>query len=294
MRSDGLFQTNDVTKSDRYLHTPSSFARQNLLYVQEVGRLTSLNQHRCIREGLDSLLLMVVLKGKGVLTIKDKEYNMSAGNIALIDCREHYEHISDVEDAWTLCWVHFNGVSARNYYELFLKYSKGVNVFSVEDTFVWENTIDSLMGKQQNKSVIAEMQCGELLLKLLSDTISHVADASILRDEENRKLVQDVREYLHENYAETDVVQKAGEMHSFSCEALNHLFREYFGMTMEEYVSNRRFLVAKELLRFSIKSVAEVAQESGIRDVIAMQQMFYDKENMTADEYRSRWAQWIR
>lgn len=294
MRNDGLFQTNDVTKSDRYLHTPSSFARQNLLYVQEVGRLTSLNQHRCVREGLDSLLLMIVLKGKGVLTIKDKSYELQAGNIALVDCREHYEHISDAEDAWTLCWVHFNGVSARNYYELFLKYSKGANVFSVEDTTGWEKVIDSLMEKQQDKSIIAEMQCGELLLRLLSDTIGHVADASMLRDEENRKLVQDVREYLHENYADAEVVQKVSGIYSLPYEEMNRLFRVYFSMTMEEYVSNRRFLVAKELLRFSIKSVAEVAQESGIRDVIAMQQMFYDKENMTADEYRSKWAQWIR
>ena len=90
------------------------------------------------------------------------------------------------------------------------------------------------------------------------------------------------------------MVQKVSETYSVAYEELNRLFRVYFSMTMEEYVSNRRFLVAKELLRFSIKSVSEVAQESGIRDVIAMQQMFYDKENMTADEYRSRWAQWIR
>ena len=150
------------------------------------------------------------------------------------------------------------------------------------------------MEKQQDKSVIAEMQCGELLLRLLSDTIGHVADTEMLRDEENRKIVQDVREYLHESYADADVVQKVSVQYATSYEELNRLFKVYFSMTMEEYVSNRRFLVAKELLRFSIKSVAEVAEESGIRDVIAMQQMFYDKENMTADEYRSRWAQWIR
>ena len=289
-----LFQTNDVTKSDRYLHTPSSFARQNLLYVQEVGRLTSINQHRCIREGLDSFLLMVVLKGQGVLTIKDKEYRMQEGNIAFVDCREHYEHISDNLDAWTLCWVHFYGGSARNYYELFQKHSKNKNVFAVEDTSKWDETIGLLMNKQQDKGIVAEIQSGELLLKLLGDTIGHVADTDVLRDEENRKLVQDIRAYLHENYANIDVLQGVSKQYGSTYEELNSLFRVYFNITMEEYVSNRRFLVAKELLRFSIKSLAEVAEESGIRDVITMQQMFYDRENMTADEYRSKWAQWIR
>ena len=29
----------------RYIHTPSSFARQNLLYIQETGRLKSRDRH---------------------------------------------------------------------------------------------------------------------------------------------------------------------------------------------------------------------------------------------------------
>ena len=37
-----LFSTSGITDSVRMLHTPGEFARKNLLYVQEVGRLKSL------------------------------------------------------------------------------------------------------------------------------------------------------------------------------------------------------------------------------------------------------------
>lgn len=44
-----MFATEGMTSSDRSLHTPGDYAQQNLLYVQEVGRLKSLKPHRCIR-----------------------------------------------------------------------------------------------------------------------------------------------------------------------------------------------------------------------------------------------------
>ena len=72
VKKDDIYTTVAMTKSERYLHTPGSFARQNLLYVQEVGQLKSLQPHRCVREKLDSFLLMIILEGKGTLKINDK------------------------------------------------------------------------------------------------------------------------------------------------------------------------------------------------------------------------------
>ena len=75
---------------------------------------------------------------------------------------------------------------------------------------------------------------------------------------------------------------------------LGEIFYRHFGISMEEYISNRRFNAAKELLRFSIKPIKTVALESGIGDIIMLQQMFRENEGMTAEEYRAKWAQWIR
>ena len=37
-----LFSASGITDSTRMIHTPGEFAKKNLLYVQEVGRLKSL------------------------------------------------------------------------------------------------------------------------------------------------------------------------------------------------------------------------------------------------------------
>lgn len=75
---------------------------------------------------------------------------------------------------------------------------------------------------------------------------------------------------------------------------MDRSYEQYYGIHIDEYVDNRRLNAAKELLRFSIKPVAEVAAVSGIGNEAVMQRMFQEKEGMSAEEYRQKWAQWIR
>ena len=293
-KRDGFFSTEGIAESDRSIHTPGTFAKQNLLYVQEVGRLQSLRPHKCIRENLDSWLFMIVLKGKGSLDIKGKHYEFGEGDCALIDCEEHYEHISDEEDAWSLAWVHFNGHGAKGYYELFKKCNGGENVFQGGDISAWDGIIGELLTAQKERNFQAELHCGELLLGLMNRIIDSVSDGDILNSEQEKLAIEELREYLNERFAEREILALLEKDFGEDVKLLGKSFLNKFGISVEEYISSRRFNAAKELLRFSIKPVEEVAKVAGIGDIIVMQQMFRENEGMTAEEYRAKWAQWIR
>ena len=288
-----LFSKENVTRSERSLHTPGVFAKQNLLYVQEVGRLESLTPHRCIRENLDSYLFMIVLEGKGTLEVQGQEYEIAKGNCAFLDCMKHYEHISDEQDAWKLAWVHFNGVTAKAYYDLFYKYQQE-NVFKVKDIDDWNVLIGKLLEKQKDKSFLAELGSAEILLQLLNKVIETVVDKDTLKAEEFKQKNQTIREFLNEDYANQNVL-KALEMSIGSkVDTLNEDFSRYYGIGIVEYLENKRLNVAKELLRFTIKTTEEIAVESGIGSCEMMERMFVDKEGVTPQDYREKWAQWIR
>lgn len=294
IKSEEMFATEGMTSSDRSLHTPGDFARQNLLYVQEVGRLKSLKPHRCVRENLESYLFMMVLGGKGNLVVDGCQYELQAGDCALVDCRAHYEHISDEKDGWELAWVHYYGNTARNFYELFRKGNNGANVFHIEDVEQWNQLIGRLMELQSDRSMLAELQCGELLLHLQYRILQNLSDCGALADEQERQLVSSIREWLNEHYVEDNISGALKQAFSQGMDEMERSFTQYYGIRIDEYVDNRRLNAAKELLRFSIKPVAEVAVESGIGDVTSMRQIFEEKEGMTAEEYRQKWAQWIR
>lgn len=295
IKKDGLFSNEGMTQSDRCLHTPSAFARQNLLYVQEVGRLQSLKPHRCIREKLDSFLFVVVLEGRGSMEIAGRHYEMETGSCALVDCMEHYEHISDGQDAWKLAWVHFNGNSARKFYELFLKYNKSKNVFCVPNTERLTNVVENLKRRQVGKNLLPEIACGELLLHLLYIVLETVAGtAATLESESEKQMAGEIREFINEQYIEKNVFELLGDSFAKPVPELNRIFVGAYGISIEEYISNRRYNAAKELLRFSVKPLETVAEESGLGDWIVMQQMFRENEGMTAEEYREKWAGWVR
>lgn len=294
IKKDGLFSTEGMTQSDRCIHTPSAFAKLNLLYVQEVGRLQSLKPHRCIREKLDSYLFMVVLEGSGSLDVGGKHYDMRTGSCALVDCMEHYEHISDEQDAWKLAWVHFNGHAARGYYELFIKSNGDRSVFCVNEVAPWDALIGELLTWQKERNLKAELYCGELLIQLLNRVLDSVLTAPVLESEQEKQIANEIREILNRRYAEKSLLQTIRETFGQEPKQLDEFFAKQYGIGIEEYIDNRRFNAAKEMLRFSIKPVEEIAKESGIGDLQAMQKMFYEKENMTAEEYRARWAAWIR
>lgn len=294
IKRESLFSTGGMSQSDRCLHTPGSFAKENLLYVQEVGNLRSLKPHKCVRENLDSFLFLIVLDGKGSLDVKGKHYQVQKGSCALIDCMEHFEHISDEQDAWNLAWVHFNGRSARGYYELFMRYNKDENVFEVKDTQKWDDLLKELLNKQKERNLQSELYCAELIQHLLNMMIENVADLDAVASEEEKAIANEIREQVNVQYADAKVLEELEKSFSESIKELSTKFRRYFGISLEEYISNRRFNAAKELLRFSIKPVDEVVAESGIGDLIAMQKMFQDNEGMSAEEYRAKWAAWIR
>jgi len=104
----------------------------------------------------------------------------------------------------------------------------------------------------------------------------------------------EIREFLNEEYAEAEILNILSKKYDMPLEEISNKFRKYYDIGVEEYVINRRFNAAKELLRFTIKPMEEVILESGLGDVVTMQKMFRENEDMSAEEYRMRWAQWIK
>lgn len=286
--------TDEITKSNRCLHSPSSFARKNLLYIQEAGTLQSLQPHKCVRENLDSFLIMIVLDGKGILEIAGENFGLSKGDCVWIDCMQHYEHFSDKENAWRLAWVHFNGQGARSIYELFLKYNQNMNIVTVLNQKEIEGIIMELREKQSEKNPLAELDCAELLLHLINVIFGHVASNIVMNSDFERQTAGELRNFINDHYIENGLLEVLTEEFSKSIAELDDIFDKEYGITLEEYIANRRYNAAKELLRFSVKPIADIARESGIGDMVLMQNLFCENEGMSAEEYRQRWAGWVR
>ncbi len=286
-----LFSNHGITSSTRYIHTPGDFALSNLLYVQEVGTLKSLKSHKSSREGIESVLFMVIKSGEGAVRVSEKEYALKEGDCVLINCMNKYEHESSENNPWELSWVHFFGKSAVSFYDIFLKENDGANVFTPSESESYVKMIENLMALCNDKNVMSEIYANETLTELLTEVISDVIKSNETTSDID---VNAVRTFINDNYALKTVKEDISAQFGKNMDSLNDAFKEAYGIGVNEYLKARRFNVAKEMLRFTIESERQIADECGFDEYNDFIKMFVESEGMTPEIYRSKWAQWIK
>lgn len=289
-----LFSATGVTDSTRVLHTPGDFAKKNLLYVQEVGKLRSLQPHKSQRENLDSFLFMGVLEGEGTIEIKGQLHKLKKGDCVLLNCMDKYVHESSEKKPWELMWVHFNGITAKAYVDLFFEKNGQCSVFRPERLKEAKRYIEVLMEYQSAKDLESELESGSVLVKLMNLCLVGVMRNENAEQEQELKYCSEIREFVNDNYVEPELMKLLVDKYEMDEVALNTCFQKAYGIELQDYILNRRFTAAKELLRFTIKPIKEIVEESGIRNSDLFRKLFMDGEGMSAEEYRMKWAQWIK
>ena len=289
-----------TTESERKIHTPSAFARKNLIFAQETGRLKSLKPHSCVRENLDSYLVFIVLEGKGRVETGGKEYDVKAGDVVFLDCRKHYSHTSDATDPWTIKWVHFNGDIPGKLFPVFAETNKNMPVFTPsEGISKYEDIFNELRGILEETKVTSEIKQSGLLNNLLVMMIDDTSDGTALSfDDAEKNASEDdfasLRESVNDHIGEPNLERVISIQYGLQPEKLSALFEKKYGISLQDYILNRKYNKVKELLRFTIKPLDEIIAEAGIEDEKTMRDYFMETEEMSPEDYRKRWAQWIK
>lgn len=296
-----VFDNEGTTKSNRKIHTPSSFARKNLNYIQEIGTLKSLKAHSSIRENLDSYLMFICLEGSGTVSAAGKIYDVKSGDVVFLDCRKHYEHTSSDSDPWKISWIHFNGNVVKACFPLFNEGNKTVPVFTPADGIKdFEDCMKELWDivSSEKKSVMDEIRSDNILSNIVYKAMSCVVEENELTIDNENDLESDdyasLRESVNEHCEEDSLLRVLSIQYGLEEDKLSSLFEKKYGISIGDYILNRRFNKAKELLRFTIKPIEEIIVESGIKDPDRFKQLFMDNEEMTPEDYRKKWAQWIK
>ena len=281
----------DLVQSRRVIYQPSSFAMQNLLYLQEVGSLTAIKTHTSRRQNLSSFLFFYVLEGEGVLTYQNQIYTMKKGDCAFIDCRNKYSQSSSSKNLWSLKWVHFYG---SNICEIYSKYLErgGENCFSLnsekQNPFV--KLLDLIMETASSSSYIRDMKINEELSGLLTLLMEYSWNPNKTKTSNTKCLnISNVRAFIDQNYTGNLSLDVVANQFNVNKSYLLRFFKENTGLTVNNYILQKRILLAKNELRFSNKTLEVIAEECGLREANYFIRVFKKIEGLTPGEYRKRW-----
>lgn len=270
--------------SNRILYTPSSFARSSLLFLQETGELRATKPHTSARDGLSSFLFFVVLDGCGELVYEGESYRLTQGSYVFIDCEKAYSH-STGDDLWSLKWCHFNGPEMKGIYDKY-KARGGRPVFtSVLD---YLSLLSDLYITASSDSYVRDMKINSILSKLLT---------LLMEDSWNpgggvaakQKEIRKVREYLEEHYASKLSLDDISKLFYIDKFYLCEQFKEQYSVSVMDYLISVRITEAKKLIRFTDKTMDEIAESVGINGAAYFSRLFKKVEGVSPSEFRKMW-----
>lgn len=277
-----------MVNSNRVLYTPSSFAKNNLMYLQETGTLQALSSHTSQRSSLASFLFFCVKKGAGTLSYAGTEYSLSAGDCVFLDCNKAYAHNTS-EDLWCLQWVHFDGPRLSQIHDKFMT-DNASPVFRPLSLISYENLLTELQELAGLDSNIRDMRISEKLMALL---------AQIMSDCENRgnnsllpsksRILSDIKNYLEEHFREKITLDDLSGLFYIDKYYLTRRFKQHYGITVNTYLQQLKITHAKHALRFTDDSIEKIASDCGIDDPNYFARLFKKIEGLSPGEFRRSW-----
>ena len=279
-----------IVSSNRVLYTPSSFAKSSLLHLQEIGELSALKAHTSSRSNLQSFLFFVVMSGSGSLTYNGTTYSLEERSCVFINCKHPYSHTTDEANLWTLRWTHFFGPTIQSIYDKYCERG-GRPVFELttteleEVTSVWKN----IMTVAKSSDYLRDMRINEGLGKLLTLIMEQSWHPEDRTAAPKRASVVDVKNFIDEHYSSKISLDELSKKFFIDKYYLTKTFRSQFGLNISTYIQNIRITKAKQLLRFSDKTVEEIGYEVGIGNPAYFSRVFKEVEGVSPKTYREQW-----
>jgi YesN/AraC family two-component response regulator len=123
----------------------------------------------------------------------------------------------------------------------------------------------------------------------LEETLAHL-DAALARkralSSEAQRLVRQAMAYLHAHYTEPISRQDIANHVGLSDDYLTSCFHKELGLTPIAYLNRYRIQQARQLLKYTHKSITEIALEVGFSDSSYFSRIFHRETGMTPAAYR--------
>lgn len=279
--------SNDWTEdSIRIMATPSTFARNNLFHVQEIGSFQTMPNYFTEREHLPSYLIIYTRSGKGFLTYKGKKYSLIKDQLLFIDCFLPHYYETDKQDTWDILWVHFNGPASAGYYEYIKKL--GSPIINVSEDSAIPGILEELLHLHQSLDIRKELLTAKLITNLVTDCI-FASDPYAFKVHSLPPYISTIIENIEKHFNERISLDQLSLEYAISKYHLVREFKKYTGFTPNEYIISCRISNAKRLLKYSDESILEISFAVGIEHVSHFINLFKAREHMTPLAYRKQW-----
>ena len=257
-----------------FVHTPSSFALDNLFYIRLEALYTCGPRYEVKRSGLNSYLMFYIKEGELLFEYEGRSFVAQRKDIVILDCMkpQRYQALTRT----SFYWFHFDGSASRAYFEHF-KENRGIhfqNTRGMEEHFV---LIHDLMRSGCPDEGIMSVHIHRIMALLFSSVGTGGTPSDI---------VARARVYMDAHYMEKLSAEQIAEASRVSPSHLFRLFRKETGLTPYAYLTNVRMEHAMKMLLNTSYTVEEIADYCAFCSSANFIRAFRQSTGVTPRKYR--------
>lgn len=252
------------------------------LYLTDVGFFPKAAHHyRERKEGIEEYIFIYCTEGKGVISVKGKDYMLKADEAFCIPRFQKHRYYACKNDPWSILWMHFKGEDVR-YFPVeecrVVKFTS--NHASNRMLFLFELLFRVLEGNYTLGNFIYISQVLSLILAETYNREKH--NTTIEQNKHVTNVIRYMQRHVEENLTLEQVVEDSGLSKSY----LNAIFKKYTQHAPMDFYINLKMREACKILKITDSYVYEVAQRLGYKDQYYFSRIFKKVVGVSPKEYK--------
>ena len=160
--------------------------------------------------------------------------------------------------------------------EIYNKYISrgGEPAFTIEQPEQCVQLLNDIFMIASSDDYIRDMKINEKLSSLLTIIMSKSWHPNNKKPAQKRGELSSVKAWLDGHYTEKINLDELARQFFIDKYYLTKIFKEQYGTTINAYISRKRITAAKQLLRFSDKTIEQISAEIGISDTNYFTRLF--------------------
>jgi len=274
-----------LKNSNTFFHTPSKVAHSTFLYMLCAGEFFCDGNYNVVRDNIPNYpnyLIMYIKEGCGTVVFDQKTYSAKANDVILLNC--HKPHAYYTNTGWVTLWVHFEGIAAKEFFELL--YNRFGVVLSLNESNIIQKNMSIIIDRLKESKPLPESAFSYYLYRMLTEMIMLSSDYPE-SDKFKVNLISDAITYIETNYNNKITLNELTAYVNISPFHFSRIFKKETGYSPYEYVIKTRINKAKEMLKNTKMSIKEIAFNVGYEYESSFIDIFHKLVNYTPNEFRN-------
>lgn len=263
----------------------------NSQYITDIGFYPRAKFHyREREEGVSQNILIYCVEGLGWIDFPNQSYQVKPFEYLIIPADTPHKYGADINNPWSIYWLHFKGIQAPYYASLLSKNGSamvGYCGFSEERNELFEKMykayekgydIDNLLFNSISLPYYLGMFC--FYDKFLPHTENLIEPLVNIVD----KAIEIMQKNLDKSMSLKELTQEV----NLSVPHFSSVFKKKTGHSPIEYFNHLKIQRACQCLQFSTLRINEISSKVGISDAYYFSRIFTKIMGMTPSEYRSK------